>query len=148
MPDPSAWSAPILGSFVTAMRNSKNLAPVHDLAVLVATPDPGPVGKEEGGILVLAQVPTVNLQVVVANQGNQAERNVPVFASTQPFDGSPADTRTVRVDLAPGQRRSLDALELRPPPIGTTFAIIVRVGTAPDANPVDDEFTALQYVLR
>ena len=148
VPDAEAWSAPVLGAFVTALRNSQNLAPVHDMAVLVAVPDPGPVGKEAGGVLVLAQVPAVKLQVVVANQGNQAERSVPVYASTQPFDGSPPDAQTVRVDLAPGQRRSLDTIELKPPPVGATFAIIVRIGAAPDAKPVDDEFTALQYVLR
>ena len=146
--DPQAWSTPILGAFVTSLRNSQNLAPVRDLSVLVATPDPGPVSKEDTGVLVLAQVPTVRMQVVVANQGNQAERDVPVRATTQPFDGSPGDSQIVQVDLAPGQKKALDTLELQPPPVGTTFAIIVRVGVTPDAKPVDDEFTALQYVLR
>lgn len=146
--DPKDWSAPILGAFVTAIRNSKNLAPVHDLAVLVAAPDPGPVGEEEGKVLVLAQVPAIRLQVVVANQGNQAEKAVPVTASTQPFDGSPASTDRVSVDLEPGQRRSLDELELAPPPSGATFAVIVRVGAAPDGKPTDDEFPVRQYVLR
>jgi hypothetical protein len=106
------------------------------------------VGKEEGGILVLAQVPSVHLQVVVANQGNQPELNVLVAASTQPFDGSPPDSRRITVDLQPGQRRSLDGVDLKPPPVGATFAIIVRIGAAPDSQPVDDEFPAHQYVLR
>jgi len=148
VPDPQTWSTPILGAFVTALRNSQNLVPVHDLAVLVAVPEPGPVGKEEGGILVLAPVPVLHLQVVVANQGNQAEQSVPVTASTQPFDGSPSTPKKVTVDLKPGQRRSLDILDLTPPPVGVTFAIIVRVGATPDSKPVDDEFPAFQYVLR
>lgn len=146
--DPASWSAPVLNSFVTALRNSTSLAPVRDLAVLVANPDPGPVGTEPGGVLVLAKVRAVYLQVVVANQGNQAERGVPVVASTQPFDGSPPSTKQVLVDLAPGQRRSIEMPELVPPAVGTTFAIIVRVGATPDAKPVDDEFPARQYVLR
>ena len=146
--DPEDWSAPALGAFVTALRNSQNLAPVHDLAVLVAVPDPGPVGKEEGGILVLARTPALRLQVVVANQGNQAEDDVPVLASTQPFDGSQASSKRVTVDLQPGQRRSIDMPELAPPPPGVTFAVIVRVGATPDSKPVDDEFPARQYVLR
>jgi hypothetical protein len=146
--DPQLWSTPVLGAFVTSLRNSQNLAPVRDLAVLVAGPDPSPVGKEQGGILVLAPVPVVRLQVVVANQGNQTERDVPVRAFTQPFDGSPGDSQIVQVDLAPGQRKALNTLELQPPPVGAIFAIIVRVGSAPDAKPVDDEFTALQYVMR
>jgi len=146
--DPQDWSAPILGAFVTAMRNSQNLAPVHDLAVLVAAPDPGPVGKESGGILVLAQVRAVHLKVVVANQGNQAERDVPVVASTQPFDGSKPSSVDAEVDLEPGQRRSLDMPELTPPAPGVTFAIIVRVGRTPDSKPVDDEAPVRQYVLR
>jgi len=146
--DPVAWSNPVLGSLVTALRNSKNLAAVHDLAVLVATPDPGPVGKEPGGILVLAQVPTIRLQVVVANQGNQVEQNIPVAASTQPFDGSPPSSKRVTVDLQPGQRRALDTLELTPPAVGATFAVIVRIGATPDSRPVDDESPARQYVLR
>lgn len=146
--DPQVWSTAILGAFVTSVRNSQNLAPVHDLAVLVATPEPGPVGKDKDGILVLAQTPSVRMQVVVANQGNQSERDVPVRAFTQPFDGSPGDSRTAFVNLEPGQRRAIDTIELRSPPVGAIFAIIVRVGAAPDAKPVDDEFPALQYVLR
>lgn len=148
VPDPEAWSTPVLGAFVAALRNSQNLAPVHDLAVLVAAPDPVPVGTEEGGILVLAQVRAVRLQVVVANQGNQVEKDVLVSAETQPFDGSPRVRSETRVDLDPGQRRSLDMPELAPPPPGATFAIIVRIGATPDAKPVDDEFPARQYVLR
>jgi len=148
VPDPGSWSTPLLGALVTALRNSQNLATVHDLAVLVAVPEPGPVGKEGGGILVLAQVPTVHLQVVVANQGNRPELGVPVVASTQPFDGSPSTPKRAVVDLQPGQRRAIDTLELMPPPVGVTFAIIVRVGAAPDSKPVDDEFPARQYVLR
>ena len=147
--DPQAWSTPVLGGLVTALRNSQNLAPVHDLAVLVAVPDPGPVGKEgDGMISVLAPVQTLRLQVVVANQGNRPEQGVPVVASTQPFDGSPSTPKRVVVDLQPGQSRAIDTLELTPPPVGVTFAVIVRVGAAPDSKPVDDEFPARQYVMR
>jgi len=148
VPDPQEWSAPVLGAFVTAIRNSKKLAPVRDLAVLVAAPDPGPVGEENGKVLVLAQVSAIRLQVVVANQGNQVEDAVPVVASTQPFDGSPASSDRATVKLEPGQRRALDTLELAPPPAGVTFAVIVRVGTNADGNPTDDEFPVRQYVLR
>jgi hypothetical protein len=148
VPDAQAWSVPVLGTFVTALRNSAVLAPVHDLAVVVATPDPGPVGEEAGKVLVLAQVPSVRLQVVVANQGNQGERGVPVTAMTQPFDGSPPSSDRTTVDLEPGQRRALDVLKLSPPAPGGTFAIIVRVGGVSDGNPTDDEFPVRQYVLR
>ncbi len=148
VPDGQAWSVPVLGTFVTALRNSSVLAPVHDLAVVVATPDPGPVGEESGKVLVLAQVPTVRLQVVVANQGNQAERGVSVTARTQPFDGSPPSSDRTTVDLEPGQHRALDVLKLTPPAPGGTFAIIVRVGGVSDGNPTDDEFPVRQYVLR
>ncbi len=148
VPDPQEWSAPVLGAFVTAIRNSKNLAPVRDLAVLVASPDPGPVGEENGKVQVLAQVSAIRLQVVVANQGNQPETAVPVVASTQPFDGSPASSDRVTVNLEPGQRRALNNLELTPPAPGVTFGVIVRVGTSSDGNPTDDEFPVRQYVLR
>jgi len=148
VPDPQMWSAPVLGALVTSLRNSKNLAPVRDLAVLVASPDPGPLGEERGKVLVLAQVTTIRLQVVVANQGNQAEKAVPVMATTQPFDGSPSSTRTVAVDLGPGQMRTIEDLELVPPPAGVTFALIVRIGMSPDGKPTDDESPVRQYVLR
>ncbi len=146
--DPDEWSAPTLAAFVTSVRNSKKLAPVRDLAVLVAAPDPGPVGEEDGKVLVLARVSEIHLQVVVANQGNRPERDVPVVASTQPFDGSPASSDRVTVDLEPGQRRALDTLQLAAPPAGVTFAVIVRVGGTPDEKPTDDESPVRQYVLR
>ncbi|MEJ7766082.1 MAG: hypothetical protein WKF86_11350 [Acidimicrobiales bacterium] len=148
VPDAQAWSVTGLGTFVTALRNSSVLAPVHDLAVVVATPDPGPVGEEAGKVLVLAQVPTVRLQIVVANQGNQPELGVPVTATTQPFDGSPPSSDRTTVNLEPGQHRALDVLTLSPPAPGGTFAIIVRVGGVSDGNPTDDEFPVRQYVLR
>lgn len=148
VPDPQSWSAPILGTFVIALRNSKVLAPVHDLAVVVATPDPGPLGEEPGKVQVLAQVSAIRLQIVVANQGNQSEKAVPLTASTQPFDGSAASADRTTVDLEPGQRRAIDTLKLVPPPAGSTFGVIVRVGLTPDANPTDDEFPVRQYVLR
>ena len=148
VPDPEEWTAPVLAAFVTSIRNSKKLAPVRDLAVLVAAPDPGPVGEEDGKVLVLARVADIHLQVVVANQGNRPERDVPVVASTQPFDGSAASSDRVTVDLEPGQRRALDTLQLAAPPPGVTFAVIVRIGGTPDEKPTDDESPVRQYVLR
>jgi hypothetical protein len=145
--DPSAWTTPVLGSLVTTLRNSTSLAPVHDVGVILAAPQPGPVGKEASAE-VLAAVQSIQLQVVVANQGNTPERQLVLSATTQPFDGSTPSQVKQTIDLDAGQRRALDLEGLVPPNVGVPFAITVRIGPVQgDTNPVDDELTR-QYVLR
>lgn len=145
--DSNAWSPAVLGSFVAGLRNNQQLAPVHDVAVVVAAPNPAPVGKE-GPLLVLPDVRQIDVQIVVANKGNTAERGLEVTATLQPLDGAKPTTKRDVVDLAPGQNKAIELKGLATPGVGRPFSVSVKIGPlAQDDNPTDDEIPR-NYVMR
>lgn len=148
VPDESVWSPPVLLGFVAALRNGANTAPVRDVAVLLASTNPPPVDKL-GLLDVLAAEKTVEVQTVIADLGNRAESHVMVMITVTPV-GAATASDTVRdfFDLVPGQRKAVTFPSLRLPPVGTPFALSVRVGpVVGDANPVNDELVT-RYTLR
>ena len=147
--NPTDWSAPVLGAYVTALRSSKELAPVHDVAVLVAETDPAPVAKDATfGILPLLRVYKVN--IIVANQGNQPEREVPVTVTVTRLDTTESTVTHELVDMEAGGRKAI-SLAFKPPDGNVAFSLSVRIGplagVATPVNPVDDELIA-QYQVR
>src|SRR4051812_29962171 len=75
--DEQDWTQPFLTAFVTALRSSQTLSPVHDLGVVLVTVDPAAVGAE-GGLTVLPSAKNLKLQIVVSNAGNVAEKHATV----------------------------------------------------------------------
>ena len=128
--DTAAWEPASLGALVATVRASASLAPVHDVSVLLATTEPAPVGAD-GETDVLPPAKALRLEIVVANVGNEAERNVPVVASLSGPVGAP-DTARDFVTLEPGQRRTV-ALGGLVPVQGVLLTLTVRIG------PVDGE---------
>jgi hypothetical protein len=126
--DSNAWSQPELTAFVTSLRSSTSLTPVHDLAVVTFTTDPPPVGIDAGAEVI---PPTKGLQVaiVVADVGNLAERHATVTATLHTNGAN--TTQSVRdfVDLTPGQRVALQLGSLRPVS-GTTGTLTVAISPA------------------
>ena len=144
--DDKEWSVPVVDSFVKSLRSSENLAPVHDVAVLLLSANPAPVGMD-GPVSVLPFTKTVQLEVVLANNGNTPEKQIELAVAIEPLNGSQGDRARANFDLDPGQRRAISMRELAAPPPGQPFAVTAKVGpVAGDANPVDDELVA-QYVI-
>jgi len=146
LPDRTRYERPEMAAFVGTLRAGASLAPVRDLVVLTVSTDPVPVGIESPGSpnKVLPLVRSVQLQVVVANAGNQEEKRVPVEAAVTSQGGM--DTARQFVDLAPGQRSTV-TLTVRPSPVGV---IELRVRVPPvegEANAADNEQVSL-YVMR
>lgn len=135
--DRVVWDRAELTVMVGAVRASASPVPVHDLAMLVVTTKPAAVGAE-GPAAVLPIVRAFQLEVVVANVGNSAERNVPVVATLSGV-GNTAETVRDSVDLEPGQRRSLTLNGLRPVPPGPG-TLRVTAGPVPgETNAADNE---------
>jgi hypothetical protein len=112
--DQAAWTAPVLGAFVTTLRSSATLAAVHDVAVVLVTTDPDTVAKDPDGTNVIPEARALTLQIVVANVGNEPERRLTLTAALAPKDGS-GQPQSVRdfVDLDPGQRQTVQLGGLR-----------------------------------
>jgi hypothetical protein len=132
-----SWSEPEIAAFVTTLRATASSAPVHDVAVLLVTVDPTPVGQA-GDASVLPPAKSVRLHIVVANVGNEPEKNVAVIAALTTLSGS-ADTARDFVDLAPGQRRTVTLGGLVPIQ-NETFTLGVRAGPVEnEGNTADNE---------
>lgn len=144
LPDPTRYERPEMAAFVGTLRAGASLAPVRDLTVLTVSTDPVPVGLDGGVTKVLPLSKSIELQVVVANAGNVAEKRVPVEAVVTSQGGM--DTARQFVDLAPGQRTTV-GLTVRPSPVGV-IELRVRVGAIEgDANAADNEQYST-YVMR
>ncbi|HUQ40840.1 MAG TPA: hypothetical protein VM030_11885 [Acidimicrobiales bacterium] len=117
-------------AYVTALRSSASLQPVHDVAIVITTLDPTPVATE-GESVVLPTVKTLKVHVVVANVGNDPLKRVPVVAEITGPDGK-VDTARQYVDLAPGQKSTVTVGGLHLEAGGAT-ALSIKAG------PVDGE---------
>lgn len=119
-------------AFVSTLRSAGSLAPVRDVAVVTITMEPAAVGSE-GPAAIIPPSSTMKLQVVVANVGNDAIRQLPVVAAVGAPNGD-VDTARQFVDLEPGQRATVTIGGLRLVP---QSANELRV----TAGPVDGEAT-------
>jgi hypothetical protein len=140
------WTQPFLTTFVTALRSSQTLSPVHDLGVVLVVVDPAAVGSE-GGITVLPSAKNLKLQIVVANAGNVAEKHATVTATVSPSAVGPSDVARDFVDLTPGQRRTVTLGTLRPL-TGTSFTLLVRIEPVPGETSTADNDKTQVYVMR
>lgn len=135
--DPAAWRRPELDAFVATLRSAASLIPVHDIAVLSLVTDPPAVARE-GDADLLPAATRLRVQVVVANLGNERERQVAVVATVMLPDGS-QDAARQFVDLDAGQRLVVRLGGLRVAP-GGPVSLVVVAGPLPfESNPADNE---------
>lgn len=150
MPDSTWQDGPAMhadeaGAYLTALRSSASLQPVHDVAIVITTLDPTPVATE-GESVVLPSVKTLKVHVVVANVGNDPLRHVPVVVETVGPDGQ-VDTGRQFVDLAPGQKSTVTVGGLHIQPGGAT-ALSVKAGPVDGEGRLGDNERNKTLVLR
>lgn len=142
--DRHSWEEPELTVFVSSLRSASALAPVHDVAVVLFSTDPAPVG-DENGAAVLPMPKTLRVQIVVANAGNETEKRVQVTATVTPPGVGAVDSARDFVDLAPGQRVALTLGGLHVSPGVSTLA--VTIGPVAGETTVADNTKTLQFVI-
>lgn len=113
-----------LDVFLSALRNKTNLQPIHQVVVesFTTTPQPETVVNK---IEVIPYSPTFNVGVVVANTGNQVEKNVSVTAQVLPAVKQPS-LREFLGPMQPGNPVSLSIgplFPLRGQPITLTLTV-------------------------
>jgi hypothetical protein len=146
--DVNHWGQPELTVFVTSLRSSSALAPVHDVAVILFTTDPVPVGTDAGSS-VLPLTKNLKLQIVVGNAGNEAEKHATVTASLTPAAGSPGQAQSVRdfADLAPGQRQVVQLGGLRLDP-NARYTLSVKITPVTGETSVADNEKTMAIFVR
>jgi hypothetical protein len=122
--DPTQWSPVQLDAYVTTLRSSTSVTPVHDLAMVAFSTDPSAVAQDNGAeVIPAAQNMTVSM--VVENVGNQTEHNLTITAVLSLADGSQQMLRDF-IDLAPGQTRAI-TLDSMHPKAGTQGVLTLTV---------------------
>jgi hypothetical protein len=110
--DPGAYDTTTLTVFVSSLRSVGSLTPVHDVSVILVTTDPLPINLLNG-MQIMPIAKDLNLQVVVADIGNQPENNLEVSASIAPSVIGPTQSVRNFVDLTPGQSKTVSLGGLR-----------------------------------
>jgi hypothetical protein len=143
--NPSAYTEADLTVFVSSLKSATTLAPVHDTTVMLVTTDPAPVSMD-GTLEVLPLSKSLNLQIVVANTGNQPEKNLTVSATVAPSYFGPTQMVRNFVNLAPGQRQTVDLGGLRAQP-GQPTTLTVKIDTVSAEVNVADNVKAIAFVM-
>lgn len=146
VPDASAYSAASLQVFVATLRSAGTLSPVHDVAVVVVTTTPAPVNLQNG-VEVLPLAKSLNLQIVVANTGNQPEKNLTVSATVAPALFGPTQTVRDFVDLVPGQTRTVSLGGLRVAS-GQLVTLTVKVDPPVGAANLGDSSKVISFQMQ
>jgi hypothetical protein len=89
---------------------------------------------------------SLNLQIVVANTGNQPEKNLTVSATVAPSYFGPTQMVRNFVNLAPGQRQTVDLGGLRAQP-GQPTTLTVKIDTVSAEVNVADNVKAIAFVM-
>jgi hypothetical protein len=120
--------------FMTTLRNNLSASPVHQLEIYSIMLTPAPVAMQ-GKTQVLPNSSALGVTVVVADTGNQPEKDLTVTAAISTAGGS----SSVRdfVDLTAGQARTITQMGPLNPPEGVPVTLIVTVTpVAGSATPV------------
>lgn len=143
--DPVNYTPTEVTIFLAVLRSAASLAPVHDVTVVLFTTDPAAVSSSATTeILPISKI--LNLQIVVADVGNQPEKNLTVTATIAPAADGPSQMVRDFVDLTPGQRRTVDLGGLRAQP-GTPTTLTVKIDTAPGETNTADNSKVITFVM-
>lgn len=139
------WDPTELAAYVATLRAAASLSPVRDVSIVLVTSRPAPVGNE-GGVAVLPPSKNFEFDIVVANIGNVAEKQVVVAATLTAADGTSVTKRNF-VDVAPGQRYTLTLKTLKPP-AGQVSTLTVQAGPQDSESNLSDNQKVMQYLIR
>jgi hypothetical protein len=144
--DQAAWTPMELTIFVNTLRASTSLAPVHDVRVVMVATNPAPVGQQLN-VEVLPVARNLGVEFVVADEGNEPERQLTVSVSINPaVDGIGASARDF-IDLVPGQKRTVDLGNLHPV-ANTATVLTVHIQAAPGQTGLPDTQQTLNFIMR
>jgi hypothetical protein len=144
--NPLSYTATEVTIFLATLKSATSLAPVHDLSVVLVTTDPAAVsGNASSEVLPISKI--LNLQIVVANVGNQPEKNLTVTATIAPSANGPTQMVRDFVDLSPAQRRTVRLGGLRAQP-GTPITLTVKIDTVPGETNTADNTKVITFVMQ
>jgi hypothetical protein len=124
--DPTPYQPDQAQLFLTSLQNAMRGAPVHQLKIDSVSLIPAPVSLQ-GATQVVPNSPAIGVTVVVADVGNQPEKNVTVTAAI----ASRGNSSSVRdfASLTPGQAQTIQGMGPLSPPQGVP--VTLRITATP-----------------
>ncbi|MGH9115348.1 MAG: hypothetical protein ACRDWW_05900 [Acidimicrobiales bacterium] len=141
--DPAPYQPQAVRIFLASFQSAGASTPVHKVEIYALTTTPSPVSTQ-GATQVLPDARAMTVTIVVANVGNQSEKNLTVTAAISPSKG--ASSARDFLDLQPGQAHSIVGLGPLNPPEGTPVTLSVTV-TAAAGSPVPPVTTSLVFSM-
>jgi hypothetical protein len=140
--NPAPYQPDAAQLFVTTLQNNLRTSPVHQLEIYSIMLTPPPVSLQ-GKTQVLPNSSTLAVTVVVADTGNQPEKDLTVTAAIV-TTGSSSSVRDF-IDLTPGQARTVSQMGPLNPPQGVpvTLTVSVKPVAGSDTPPVSKSLTFL-----
>jgi hypothetical protein len=144
--NPVNYSATEVASFLAGLKSAASLAPVHDLSVVLVTTDPAAVSSSPSSeVLPISKI--LDLQIVVANLGNQSEKKLTVTATIAPSASGPSQMVRDFADLSPGQRRTVRLGGLRAQP-GTPTTLTIKIDSVTGETNTADNTKVIAFVMQ
>jgi hypothetical protein len=140
--DASVWTQTDVSAFVTTLRSSTSLIPIHDMAVVTFTTDPAPVAVDNGAEVLPAS--PFQVAIVVADVGNTPEKHVTVTATLVTAVSNTTEMVRDFVDVVPGQRIAIKIGSLHPL-AGTAGTL--TVATQPVPGETNLQNSTLQWAV-
>lgn len=134
-----------IDGLLAALDAAQNLQLVRDLEVTAVRLDPPESAVEESGQLVLPATETVQVAVVVANQGNQREDDVRVSVTLQSSAGALLYQDTVdgdALDAGSSTTLTFDAVPVDP---GTQYLMVIAVAALPGEASLDNNIRQIPF---
>jgi hypothetical protein len=122
--DPGPYQAASSQVFLASLHNAGSSAIVHQVSIYAVSTTPSPV-TTQGATEVLPDAKAITVTIVVADTGNQPERNLTVTAAISPASG--ASSAKDFLNLVPGQAHTIVNLGPLNPLQGTTVTLTITV---------------------
>ncbi|MGH9090737.1 MAG: hypothetical protein ACRDZR_05045, partial [Acidimicrobiales bacterium] len=147
--DPSGWSSGPVQDLADALTQTPGLDPSHRMVLVPGTvhivPAAVPPAVHPGGPSVVLPTRSLQVDAVVANDGNVTEHGVRVTAAVMPQGAGRAASRATEVSVLPGGSVAVSFPSLAVAP-GRTYTLTVAVDPPPGQT--DRSSTSASYALR
>jgi hypothetical protein len=148
MSDPDIASKVRVQEILASLKSTGNLQAVHGVAVakVVAMPDEKEI--EAGGTYNLQSSDELAFLVTVENQGNMAEKNVPVVVTLQAVDATEPQKVTVEIpEMKPNEEQTVTVEGLNPTAYGEVALLRVEVGPVKDEKYNDNNLVKADVIF-
>ncbi len=134
-----------IDGLLAALDAAQNLHLVRDLEVTAVRLEPPESAVEESGQLVLPATDTLQVSVVVANQGNQREEGVRVSVTLQSSTGSLLYQDTIDGDALDAGASTTLTFDAVPVESGAQYLMLIAVAALPGESSLDNNVRQIPF---